>query len=166
MTHSLTAVWHTWLMWLRLMKMPIAHLKLLILFLMLRKVLAIANVTADSLTTTFLQFGDRLELLDFLTRFLRGLKVFCLNFKSMKKALKRKVLVGSESGPHCLLWLIPSVSEDFISTGRQNSVHLFHENRNQKAKLRNIRPLRLIPNDNVGDFSCNLFLRQNSVYFK
>ena len=43
--------------------------------------MAIANVTADSLTTTFLQFGDRLELLDFLTGFLRGLQGFLSEFQ-------------------------------------------------------------------------------------
>ena len=50
---------------------------LLILLLML----AIASVTVDSLTTAFLRFGDRLELLDFLTRFLRGLQGFLSEFQ-------------------------------------------------------------------------------------
>ena len=56
-------------------------LDLFILLLMLRNVLAIANVRADSLTTACLQFGDRLEVLDFLTRFLRGLQGFLSEFQ-------------------------------------------------------------------------------------
>ena len=45
--------------------------------------LAIASVTVDSLTTAFLRFGDRLELLDFLTRFLRGLQGFLSEFQEI-----------------------------------------------------------------------------------
>ena len=40
-----------------------------------------AIATSDNLTTAFLQLGNGLELLDFLTRFFRGLQGFLSEFQ-------------------------------------------------------------------------------------
>ena len=149
-------------MWLRLMKVP-ALLKVVDIIADVEESVGYSYSNSwqldDSMFTIWRQIGSvglSYQVFEGTSRFFVG-----ISSRWNSRWRGTKVLVGSESGPHCLLWLIPSVSEDFISTGRQNSVPLFTKTETKKPKLGNIRPLCLIPN--VGDFSCNLLLRQNSV---